>query len=110
MEILLQALVNGLLAGSVIAVPAVGFTAIFAILRYPSFAIAGFRTAHMWHTGSTRKMRLTSCWSCTLTIISAIVVHVSIMVMIAARSSESLGADAMASAPPLYARRIFSAA
>ena len=44
MDILLQALVNGLLAGSVIAVPAVGFTAIFAILRYPSFAIAGYVT------------------------------------------------------------------
>jgi branched-chain amino acid transport system permease protein len=42
MEAVLQALVNGLLAGSLIAVPAVGFTAIFAILRYPSFAIAGY--------------------------------------------------------------------
>lgn len=42
MEALLQALVNGLLTGSLIAVPAVGFTAIFAILRYPSFAIAGY--------------------------------------------------------------------
>jgi len=42
MEALLQALVNGLLSGSLIAVPAVGFTAIFAILRYPSFAIAGY--------------------------------------------------------------------
>ncbi|ONG50811.1 amino acid ABC transporter permease [Pseudoroseomonas deserti] len=42
MEALLQAVVNGLLAGSLIAVPAVGFTAIFAILRYPSFAIAGY--------------------------------------------------------------------
>lgn len=42
MDALLQALVNGLLAGSLIAVPAVGFSAIFAILRYPSFAIAAY--------------------------------------------------------------------
>ncbi|MCQ4160085.1 branched-chain amino acid ABC transporter permease [Roseomonas sp. GC11] len=42
MDALLQALVNGLLSGSLIAVPAVGFTALFAILRYPSFAVAGY--------------------------------------------------------------------
>ncbi|MBE9606795.1 branched-chain amino acid ABC transporter permease [Acetobacteraceae bacterium H6797] len=42
MDALLQALVNGFLSGSLIAVPAVGFTAIFAILRYPSFAIAAY--------------------------------------------------------------------
>lgn len=42
MQALLQAVVNGLLVGSLVAVPAVGFSTIFAILRYPSFAIAGY--------------------------------------------------------------------
>jgi branched-subunit amino acid ABC-type transport system permease component len=40
----LQAVVNGLLSGALIAVPAVGFTTIFAILRYPNFAVAGYTT------------------------------------------------------------------
>jgi branched-subunit amino acid ABC-type transport system permease component len=43
-EAILQALVNGLLSGALIAVPAVGFTAIFAILRYPNFAVAAYAT------------------------------------------------------------------
>ena len=38
MTILLQALINGVMAGTLIAVPAIGFTAIFAVLRYPNFA------------------------------------------------------------------------
>lgn len=44
MQDLLQALVNGILLGSIIAAPAVGFTTIFAILRYPNFAVAGYST------------------------------------------------------------------
>jgi branched-subunit amino acid ABC-type transport system permease component len=39
-----QALLNGIMAGTLIAVPAVGFTAIFAVLRYPSFALAAYIT------------------------------------------------------------------
>jgi branched-chain amino acid transport system permease protein/neutral amino acid transport system permease protein len=39
----LQLLVNGLVAGAVLAVPAIGFTTIFAVLRFANFAIA----AHM---------------------------------------------------------------
>lgn len=39
MQALLQTLLNGLVAGTVLAVPAIGFTAIFAVLRYPNFAI-----------------------------------------------------------------------
>jgi branched-subunit amino acid ABC-type transport system permease component len=42
--ILLQALLNGVMAGTLIAVPAIGFTAIFAVLRYPNFAIASYAT------------------------------------------------------------------
>jgi branched-chain amino acid transport system permease protein len=42
--ILLQALINGVMAGTLIAVPAIGFTAIFAVLRYPNFAIASYAT------------------------------------------------------------------
>ena len=41
---LLQALVNGLMTGTLIALPAIGFTTIFAVLRYPSFAIAAYMT------------------------------------------------------------------
>src|ERR1700704_1228486 len=42
--ILLQALINGVMAGTLIAVPAIGFTAIFAVLRYPNFAVASYAT------------------------------------------------------------------
>lgn len=41
---LLQALLNGVMAGTLIAVPAIGFTAIFAVLRFPNFAIASYAT------------------------------------------------------------------
>ncbi|MGE0798529.1 MAG: branched-chain amino acid ABC transporter permease [Lautropia sp.] len=40
----LQALLNGIMAGTLIAVPAIGFTAIFAVLHYPNFAIAAYAT------------------------------------------------------------------
>ena len=39
MQGLLQAIVNGLVAGSILTLPAMGFSAIFAVLRYPSFAV-----------------------------------------------------------------------
>src|ERR1700704_2765821 len=42
--ILLQALINGVMAGTLIAVPAIGFTAIFAVLRYPNFTVAAYTT------------------------------------------------------------------
>ena len=42
--ILFQALVNGLVSGALLAVPAVGFTAMFAVLRFPNFAISGMAT------------------------------------------------------------------
>ena len=41
---LAQAILNGLMTGALIAAPAIGFTTIFAVLRYPSFAIAGHAT------------------------------------------------------------------
>jgi len=44
MTILLQALLNGIMNGTLIAVPAIGFTAIFAVLRFPNFAIAAYAT------------------------------------------------------------------
>ena len=40
----LQLLVNGLIAGILIAVPAIGFTTIYAVLRFPNFAIASHIT------------------------------------------------------------------
>ncbi len=41
---ILQALLNGLMTGTLLAVPAVGFTAIFAVLRFPNFAVAAYAT------------------------------------------------------------------
>jgi branched-subunit amino acid ABC-type transport system permease component len=41
---LLQALLNGLMSGALLAVPAIGFTTIFAVLRYPNFAVASYAT------------------------------------------------------------------
>jgi branched-chain amino acid transport system permease protein len=41
---LLQAVVNGIMTGALIAIPAIGFSAIFAVLRYPNFAIASYAT------------------------------------------------------------------
>lgn len=41
---LLQLLVNGVMAGAVLAVPAIGFTAIYAVLRFPNFAVGGLAT------------------------------------------------------------------
>lgn len=39
-----QLLLNGIMAGSLLMLPAIGFTTIFAVLRYPNFAVAGFGT------------------------------------------------------------------
>ena len=40
----LQLLLNGLVAGTVLAVPAIGFTAIYAVLRFPNFTVASHAT------------------------------------------------------------------
>jgi branched-chain amino acid transport system permease protein len=40
----LQLLLNGLMAGTILAMPAIGFTAIFAVLRFPNFAVAAHAT------------------------------------------------------------------
>src|SRR3977135_2986275 len=42
--ILFQALVNGLVSGTLLAVPAIGFTAMFAVLRFPNFSVSGVAT------------------------------------------------------------------
>lgn len=41
---LVQVLVNGLMTGTILMLPAIGFSCIFAVLRYPNFAVAGFAT------------------------------------------------------------------
>ena len=41
MDKLLQLSLNGLMAGAVLAVPAIGLTMIFAVLRFVNFAVAG---------------------------------------------------------------------
>ena len=38
-EPLLQAVLNGMVSGTILTLPAMGFSAIFAVLRYPSFAV-----------------------------------------------------------------------
>jgi branched-chain amino acid transport system permease protein/neutral amino acid transport system permease protein len=43
MEVL-QLIVNGLMSGTIIAVPAIGLTAIFAVLRFTNFALASHMT------------------------------------------------------------------
>lgn len=42
--IVLQALLNGLVSGALLAVPAIGFTAMFAVLRFPNFSVSGVAT------------------------------------------------------------------
>ena len=44
MEEIAQLFVNGLVAGTLLAVPAIGFTVIFAVLRFPNFAAASHAT------------------------------------------------------------------
>src|SRR6267154_3985881 len=44
MTLILQALINGLVSGTLLAVPAIGFTAMFAVLRFPNFAVSGLAT------------------------------------------------------------------
>src|SRR5262249_56391924 len=39
-----QLLLNGVVAGAVLAVPAIGFTAIYAVLRFPNFTVASHAT------------------------------------------------------------------
>lgn len=41
---LVQVLLNGVMAGSMLMLPAIGFNVIFAVLRYPCFAVAGYAT------------------------------------------------------------------
>ena len=42
--IILQALINGIVSGTLLAVPAIGFTAMFAVLRFPNFSVSGVAT------------------------------------------------------------------
>ncbi|WP_308916614.1 branched-chain amino acid ABC transporter permease [Jannaschia sp. LMIT008] len=44
MDLLPQLLVNGIVQGTLLAIPAIGFTAIFAVLRFPNFAVASHAT------------------------------------------------------------------
>ena len=44
MELVAQAVINGLVSGALLAVPAIGFTAMFAVLRFPNFSVSGIAT------------------------------------------------------------------
>src|SRR6476646_10427625 len=39
-----QLVLNGVMAGAILAAPAIGFTAIYAVLRFPNFAVASHAT------------------------------------------------------------------
>lgn len=42
---ILQLIANGIMAGSILAIPAIGLTAMYSVLRFPNFAIASHATA-----------------------------------------------------------------
>jgi len=44
MQEIAQLLINGIVSGTILAVPAIGFTAIYAVLRFPNFAVASHAT------------------------------------------------------------------
>jgi branched-subunit amino acid ABC-type transport system permease component len=44
-EQVLQSLINGVIAGTILAVPAIGFSSIFAVLNYPNFAVGSMAAA-----------------------------------------------------------------
>jgi branched-chain amino acid transport system permease protein len=44
MDLVVQAVINGLVSGALLAVPAIGFTAMFAVLRFPNFSVSGIAT------------------------------------------------------------------
>jgi branched-chain amino acid transport system permease protein len=44
LSLILQAVINGLVSGALLAVPAVGFAAMFAVLRFPNFSVSGIAT------------------------------------------------------------------
>ena len=44
LDLLPQFFVNGIITGALLAIPAIGFTAIFAVLRFPNFAVASHAT------------------------------------------------------------------
>ncbi|GAB5376399.1 MAG: branched-chain amino acid ABC transporter permease [Acuticoccus sp.] len=44
LDLVPQLLVNGIITGTLLAIPAIGFTAIYAVLRFPNFSIASHAT------------------------------------------------------------------
>ena len=44
LDLLPQLIVNGIVMGTLLAIPAIGFTAIFAVLRFPNFSVASHAT------------------------------------------------------------------
>ncbi len=41
---IVQLILNGVMSGAILAVPAIGFTAIYSVLRFPNFAVASHAT------------------------------------------------------------------
>ena len=62
MEVL-QLILNGLMAGTILAVPAIGLTAIFAVLRFTNFALASHITIGAF-AGFVANVDASACRSC----------------------------------------------
>ena len=43
-DLIPQLLINGIVSGTLLAIPAIGFTAIYAVLRFPNFSVASHAT------------------------------------------------------------------
>lgn len=91
-----QAALNGVVSGTILAIPAIGFTAIFAVLRYPNFAIGAIATVGAyagWFANTQLGLPL------TLSLFATFIVAGSVAVLceeIAIRPLEKSGALMMA--------------
>lgn len=95
-DILPQALVNGLMAGTVLAVPAIGFTAIFAIRGYPNFMIGAMATIGAYAGWMANSSAGFSLWAAVAVAFIAAALIGLVSEKVAVRPLESSGALTMA--------------
>jgi len=95
-DILPQALVNGLMAGTVLAVPAIGFTAVFAIRGYPNFMIGAMATIGAYAGWLVNTGAGFSIWSAVaVAFVAAAIIGLAVE-KVAVRPLEASGALTMA--------------
>jgi len=95
-DILPQALVNGLMAGTVLAVPAIGFTAIFAIRGYPNFMIGAMATIGAYAGWMANSSAGFSLWAAVAVAFVAAALIGLVTEKVAVRPLEASGALTMA--------------